>query len=326
MLSRKGVAVLVALVVLLAVTASVAQAQSLATNQGVSLVRIYNDLDREGFQVNVNGQDVVFHQVVGGYQDACISPDGRSIAILASDMLLVLDIRNWRVRERAHGLNQPAALSWSWDSRKVIFAQIVSVWDDFGDHPVYKLFRVAAYGGNTNIERIPTIPGRGDQLDSAAGPGFIVYEVWYFATTLWRYDEATGENRPLVPGNQDEVFLDSGYWGSPTVSPDGTTVAFAHWVEAANADWLYTIGSDDRGEGNLLYGLNVQEPFWLSDGTIDAVHPEPWVDGDGLWHYDEALVNLAGDGTSIVTVLAKAEPGIAHPSGAYVRRNLRLVR
>ncbi len=294
-------------------------------NQG-TLVRVYND--PSGFFVN-NGEREQSYSPGGTDGDAVISPNGRYIAYTGwfwnektgefSHPVFVMDLRTGTqtilslARVGKIDLSYTINPCFSRDGRDII----ASAWvPEIG---AYKLFRTRVRG-HSLPKRVASDNSNTDEFNSATGPGFIVYEAVPASggAQIWRCDESTGRSTPLAVGpSGPEQFRED-----PTVSPDGLTVAFTHWA-GGDMTWIYTIPAfAEPGEGELLYAFNCRSPFWLPDGTIDVIHPELWRDLSDVWHYGEALTNLAPDQTSIATILVK--PELANPSGAFVNRGWRI--
>jgi Tol biopolymer transport system component len=80
---------------------------------------------------------------------------------------------------------------------------------------------------------------------------------------LWVNDPTTGERRPLTAASPTDTTITSD--GSPAVSPDGLTVAFARSDSRHHASAIYTIGID--GEGLTKIADAGVDPTWSPDGS-----------------------------------------------------------
>lgn len=126
----------------------------------------------------------------------------------------------------------------------------------------------------TGTDSAPAVTGAGDKLilQPESGGPFYLYEI----------------------GGTDLQYLDSGI--DPTVSPDGTQVAFTRWRSSGDSVWVYDLA---KGESWQVLGETAQakSPTWSADGT-------------------QLVVNFQHGGRPQIETIC-AEPGSRPPREAY---------
>ncbi len=144
------------------------------------------------------------------------------------------------------------------------------------------------------------IPGGGGE--ASVRDGLIVVSVFdqFGLGHLWLDDPTTGERRPLMVESPTQTATSD---GSPAVSPDGLTVAFAR-SDGRHGSAIYTVGID--GEGLTKIADPGVDPAWSPDGSRIAFTRDLLGSG-GLW-------TMNADGSDPTLVLGTKTLSIGDPA------------
>lgn len=198
------------------------------------------------FQSDVRGRSKIFHLAL---------PAGRITQLTHGD-----DVRDETPR-------------WSPDGRRILFTSNRAYYGDSpaAGEPVFDLYVMDADGGN--VRRVTT--GSGNDRDGSWAPDgrSIVY---------WSDSESRGDlYRVWLDGGRIER-LTTNFVGRaimPTVSPDGTRVAFASQTLRVGAFWNYQVQVLDLASGQVQAAADSGGtcwPVWFDGGTsLGFVQLEP---------------------------------------------------
>ena len=183
------------------------------------------------------------------------SPDGRSIAFARLRPAASADLFRISVdgRDEIQLTNEARLIlghAWTRDGLSLLFSSNRS--GRFG------LWRVGLDGGEP-----AAVPADGWNIEkvSVARAGHrIVYEAWIYDTNIWL--------APIDDGREPKRIISSTLWDRhPTVSPDGSRIAF---VSNRTGSWeIWTSGADgmDQAQMTRIGGPLVSVPRWSPDGA-----------------------------------------------------------
>lgn len=200
------------------------------------------------FQSDVRGRPKIFHLAL---------PSGAVTQLTQGD-----DVRDETPR-------------WSPDGRHVVFASNRAYYGErpAGGEPVFDLYVMDADGGN--VRRVTAGPGNDRDGSWAPDGRSIVY---------WSDSQSRGDLYRVWLDDGRVERLTSNFVGRaimPTVSPDGTRVAFASQTLRVGAFWNYQVQVLDLASGQVRAAADSGGtcwPVWFGDGAslgFVQLEPEP---------------------------------------------------
>lgn len=191
------------------------------------------------------------------------APDGRTLAFIRAVSSGVSDVwtiplRGGEPRRVTSDNRSVLAMTWGPEGRSIVFSS-----DRKRNHA---LWRVAPSGGTP--ERVPMVS------ENASDPAFsrdghrMVYTQVFEDTNIWRFDLA-GRDAPK------KVISSTQYDSSPSISPDGSTIAFRSNRSGSNEIWLGSADGRMSWQLTRVGGALTGSPKWSPDGKWIAFDSRP---------------------------------------------------
>ena len=232
--------------------------------------------------------------------NASLSPSGQQVAYRYRGDLAIAPAAGGRPRVVAHVPGSKVyATTWAPDGKTIVFGAGVD-----GRFDKDELYSVPATGGRV---RQLTDNRIGDEYPAVAKDGDIYFSRGRGpAFGLWKMDGDGSHQRRLTRDSTSEI--------EPSVSPDGTQIAFLRYRTGVNASDVEIAVAKDDGTGAHVVvgdpggGASQDGPIWSPDGRTLLFSSNRRDLRDGLW-----TVPAAG-GTPTPALLGTSPQRITRPS------------